>query len=174
MTRLLCVQSCIILYPLDNFPTSVQRRLERTMIFFVFLALVGSTSASDDCMCKAYHVPAFLNATSAPEIAYKGCMSMGTEAKTCEVVKTVLSHSVSPIQAEACEVACTSASFAITTPDDACKCSLVARAGCAGVIAGCAVACAASFGAACIACIGVVPGCCECCSTVIGFPCEYC
>ena len=55
-----------------------------------------------------------------------------------------------------------------------CSCNLVHKAECAGAVAGCAIACAGSFGPACVSCIGVIGGCCDCASALFGFDCSHC
>ena len=52
-----------------------------------------------------------------------------------------------------------------------CHCNFVKGTECAAAIAGCAVACGVTGGAACVACLDIIPGCCNCACKAFGCDC---
>ena len=93
------------------------------------------------------------NVTASPQIFYDGCIAEKYDHATCQAGKKTLEIAV---KESSCDKVC-APDFTDTPLLGDCVCGLVSGTACVGSIAGCAVACAGSFGVACLTCLSVVP-----------------
>jgi hypothetical protein len=157
------------------------------MLTLALLSLLSSTLASDANapMCKVYTSVQALNITDlaeAPKNGYAACMSLGKGNETCTKVKKVLSFATEPAMAARCDAkvaaygnvfkASVNANVEVGGPCSACDWTQTFE--CAGAVGGCAVACGATGGLACLSCVKVIGSCCSCASYEFGFDCSHC
>ena len=136
------------------------------MFALTALLLAFSATPEEVSLCKAYVAPAILNVSSAPANAFKTCLMQGNHEAHCSKIERILARASADTCAQIEQVETIS-----PHNSSSCHCNFVKATECAAAIAGCAVACGVTGGAACVACLDIIPGCCNCACKAFGCDC---